>query len=101
MKEWIDGRKVALDVRVISQDSCIDRAVINAVKAIEPRKSEKLCKFKNGVKTGIFWGRPQKMARPLGLIFLKGYFFCILTPDFGFPDQSRFSFLSKCSLNSD
>ena len=58
VEEWIDGKKVAFDVSVVSpnQDAVIDRAAINAASAIEMRKSEKNRKHADNCRaSGLFF----------------------------------------------
>ena len=58
VEEWIDGKKVAFDVSVVSptQDAVIDRAAINAASAIEMRKSEKNRKDADNCRaSGLFF----------------------------------------------
>ena len=56
VEQWIDGKRVAFDVSVISptQDACIDRAATIPATAIEMRKSEKIRKhFENCRASGL------------------------------------------------
>lgn len=58
VEEWIDGRKVAFDVSVVSptQDAIIDRAAEHPAAAIEMRKSEKIRRHAAGCRaTGIYF----------------------------------------------